>query len=89
MFFGLNGWVPVGRGWVEKWENDFEYHRLSDVTRNMRSMAEEFKVTFGSGLKDWEGELYENNMINLRVSYSLRTERQAKRRVPMVDRTKF
>merc|ERR1719285_535470 len=47
MIFGLNGWVPVGRGWIEKWNNDFEYHRLSDVTRNMRSMAEEFKVTFG------------------------------------------
>ena len=40
---------------MEKWDNDFEYHRLSDVTRNMRSMAEEFKVTFASGLKDWEG----------------------------------
>ena len=44
MLFGLGGWVPTGRGWIEKWNTDFEWHRISDVSRDIRSMAEDWKV---------------------------------------------
>ena len=54
MLFGLGGWVPTGRGWIEKWNTDFEWHRISDVSRDIRSMAEDWKVNLQSGLGDWE-----------------------------------
>ena len=54
MLFGLGGWVPTGRGWIEKWNTDFEWHRISDVSRDIRSMAEDWKVNLQSGLSDWE-----------------------------------
>jgi len=54
MLFGLGGWVPTGKGWIEKWNTDFEWHRISDVSRDIRSMAEDWKVNLQSGLSDWE-----------------------------------
>ena len=58
MLFGLNGWVPTGQGWIEKWNTDFEWHRISDVTRDLRGMTEDWKVNLQSGLDDWEGETF-------------------------------
>lgn len=54
MLFGLGGWVPTGKGWIEKWNTDFEWHRISDVSRDIRSMSEDWKVNLQSGLSDWE-----------------------------------
>ena len=38
--------VPTGRGWIEKWETDFEWHKISDVTRDLRicfNISKKFK----------------------------------------------
>jgi len=54
MLFGLNGWVPTGKAWVVEWEEDFQWHRLSDVTRELRRFAEEWKINVYASIGIWE-----------------------------------
>ena len=54
MYDMLLSWVATGRGWVVSFEEDFQFHKLSDVTRDLRQMAERFEVVFGTFLNDWE-----------------------------------
>lgn len=43
--------------------NDFQWHRLSDVTRDVRRFAEEWKVNVGVSVNLWEGEVKKINKI--------------------------
>ena len=54
MYDMLISWVETGRGWVKSFNEDFKFHKLSDVTRDLRQMAERFEVVFGTFLNDWE-----------------------------------
>merc|ERR1712130_75620 len=54
MYGMLVQWVKQGRGWIAEFKDDFEYHKLYIVTRDLRQMAERFEVVLAGFLTDWE-----------------------------------
>ncbi|CAG5080311.1 Oidioi.mRNA.OKI2018_I69.PAR.g9537.t1.cds [Oikopleura dioica] len=54
MLFGYNGWVEVGQGWVVKWETDFEWHKLSDVTHYLRVWVADLERHSFWSIEAWE-----------------------------------
>ena len=70
MIFGKYGWIRVGESWLYKWsiqfqvsvedfshyfEGEFQYHRVSDVSRGILFMAEDLKIFLYENLQIWEG----------------------------------
>ena len=70
MLFGRYGWVRMSEKWIAEWKKEFkvcqrkqpvkkslfQYHRVSQVSRDILFMAEDLKVFLAINLEHWEGK---------------------------------